>query len=262
MTLIRNFVGWPQICFSAEGGGGEGGAGGDLTTPENVLFGNNNVEDEPDPAKTGSEGEGEGGDWKEYQDDPEKTPEENAALKAEHDKTKPQADDKKADKGDADKVPEDGKYALTMPDGVELDTELADALGPEFKDLGLTNAQAQKLVDKYVEIQTGRETGKAKAWGERVQGWADDAKADKEIGGDKWDGTVKDATRFISKMGTPELKEFLNASGGGNHPELIRIFAKAGALIKEDDPASGGGEGKGKPAEAAYVLFGNDAPKG
>ncbi len=95
-----------------------------------------------------------------------------------------------------------------------------------------------------------------------MQKWADDAKADKEIGGDKWTGTVSDAQRAINKLGTPALKEYLNASGGGNHPELIRILAKAGALLKEDNPPNDGGQGSGKPAETAHLLFPNDAPKG
>lgn len=196
------------------------------------------------------------GDWKEYQDDPAKTPEENATAKAEHDKTKPAADDA------GDKVPEDGKYDLKMPDGVELDAELAEALGPEFAELKLTNAQAQKLVDKYIGIQSARMAKQGETFATTVAGWADTAKKDPEIGGDKWDGSVQAAQRAVNTLGTPALKEYLNASGGGNHPELIRFMAKAGAMISEDIPASGGTEGKGKPAEAAYTMFPTDAPKG
>lgn len=180
-----------------------------------------------------------------------------AEDKAEGDKP---AEDKPA--GDADQVPADGKYALTMPDGVELDADLADALGPEFKDLGLTNAQAQKLVDKYIETQQARAGKQGEAFAQTVQGWADTAKADKEIGGAKWDTTVAASQRAVKTLGTPELREYLNASGGGNHPELIRFMAKVGAMISEDDPAAGGAAGQGKPAEAAYTLFPSDAPKG
>lgn len=272
MTLRHRIIGMPLPLYNVEGAGSGGGdsgaapnggegAGDAPKTPESVLFGNEGGEKKPD-APAGDEGkkpEGEGGEWKEYEPDPNKSDEENARLKAEHDAKKP-ADDKGKD--DGDKVPEDGNYSLKMPDGVELDAELASALGPEFKELGLTNNQAQKLVDKYIEIQQKRGEDRAKSWGETVQKWADDAKADKEIGGDKWDGTVSNARRFIDTMGTPALKEFLNASGGGNHPELIRIFAKAGALIREDNPASGGAEGRGKPADPATLLFPNDAPKG
>lgn len=195
-------------------------------------------------------------DWKEYVPDPKKSEAENATAKAEHDKTKPAAADP------ADAVPADGKYTLAMPEGVQVDQATLDALGPEFKEMGLTNKQAQKLADKFIGVQQQRAADQAKAWGERVAGWADEAKADKEIGGDKWDGTVKTATRAVNALGTPALKEYLETTGGGNHPELIRFMAKVGAMIKEDNPADGGAGGSGKPVEAAHMLFPNDAPKG
>lgn len=246
---------------------GEGGAGGGDPAPApadpgTILFPNDKPADPPagdqkpaDPP-AGDQKPAEG-DWKEYVPDPAKSDEENAAAKAEHDKTKP------ADPNDpANKVPEDGKYALTMPDGVELDAELADALGPEFKELGLTNAQAQKLVDKYIGIQQARAAAQSEGFAQIIDGWAATAKKDPEIGGDKWDVSVQAAQRAVNRLGTPALKEYLNASGGGNHPELIRFMAKAGAMIQEDNPASGGAGGAGKPAEAAYTLFPSDAPKG
>ncbi len=250
---------WMKELLRNAPDGGAGGAGGDAPPADakpgvgSILF----PDDAPKPDGQGDQKpvDAPAGDWKEYQDDPAKTPEENAAAKAEHDKTKPAADD------DASKVPEDGKYALKMPDGVELDTELADALGPEFKEIGLTNAQAQKLVDKYISIQQGRMEKQSETFATMVSGWADTAKKDPEIGGDKWDASVQAAQRAVNHLGTPALKDYLNASGGGNHPELIRFMAKAGALIAEDNPASGGAEGKGKPAEAAYTLFPTDAPK-
>jgi hypothetical protein len=197
-------------------------------------------------------------DWKEYEPDTAKSDEENAAAKAEHDKAKPE--EKLADP--LDTVPDDGKYTLTMPEGVEVDQALLDALGPEFKDAGLTHAQAQKLADKFIASQQARAEKQGETWAATITGWADSAKADKEIGGAKWDGTVSDARRAVDTLGTPELKEYLNSSGGGNHPELIRFMAKAGSMIKEDNPAGGGSGGSGKPADAAHVLFPSDAPKG
>lgn len=270
--LLNKYLLSTAILRNAEGGGSGGGDGGApagdggaaAASPESVLF--------PDEGKGGDDKSGGDGkqadptagqsDWKEYEPDPNKSAEENAAAKAEHDKTKPAEGDGKDKSDPANQVPEDGKYTLTMPDGVEIDAELAAALGPDFKELGLTNGQAQKLVDKYIEVQTKRGETRAKEWGETVQKWADDAKADKEIGGDKFDTTVKNAQRFLNTHATQELRDYLNASGGGNHPELIRVFAKAGELIREDNPATGGVEGRGKPADPAHVLFPNDAPKG
>lgn len=266
---VRNADGVGAGGGDGEGAGEGGDAGGDKS-PESVLF--------PDEGNKGDAGEdgtgddadggdkpGEGGsEWKEYEPDPNKSDEENARLKAEHDKAKPKEGDDKGKKSDdpADQVPEDGKYELAMPEGIPVDQEMVDALGPEFAELGLTNAQAQKLADKFIEVQKGKMEARGKEWGDRVSGWVDDAKNDKEMGGDNWDTTVSNGRRFLDAHGTPELRDYLNASGGGNHPEIIRVFAKAGALIREDNPADGGAGGSGKPAEAAHVLFPNDAPKG
>lgn len=191
--------------------------------------------------------------WKPYEADPAKSDEENAAAKAEHDKGDPDAP--------ANKVPEDGKYEFTRPEGVELDTKLAEALMPEFKDLGLTQGQAQKLVERYTEAMQSKVAAQAETFASMVDGWATEAKADKEIGGDKWDATISNSQRAVKALGTPELRDYLNTSGGGNHPELIRFMSKVGALIGEDVPA-GGGEGGGKPADPAHILFPSDAPKG
>jgi len=260
---------WNTGEGSGAAAGGDGAAGGEAKTPESVLFpkegegtGDGNATGAEGADKTKGEGTGDGNaEWKEYVADPNKSDDENARLKAEHDKTKPA--EKKDDKtADADKVPEDGKYTLTMPEGVEVDQELLDALGPDLKELNLTNGQAQKLADKFAKVQQDRVAKRTKEWGERVQKWADDAKADKDIGGDKWDGTVTAARRAIDNLGTPALKEYLEVTGGGNHPEVIRIFAKVGSMIREDDPAGGGAGGSGKPADPAHVLFPNDAPKG
>ena len=268
MRLMFKRLGFPMILRNADGGGSGGGDGGNESNanaePESLLFPNEGKEGEgegesqTDP-NAGKEGEG-NSDWQEYKPDPNKTDEENAAAKAEHDKTKP-ADDK--DKNDpANQVPEDGKYTLTMPEGVEVDQELLDALGPKFAAKKLTNAEAQELADEFIKLQQKRGETRMKEWGETVQGWVDEAKADKEIGGTNFDGTVKNAQRFLTAHGTPELREYLNASGGGNHPELIRVFAKAGAMIREDNPAAGGAEGSSKPVDAAHALFPTDAPKG
>ncbi|MFS2179026.1 hypothetical protein ACCC98_24280 [Rhizobium pisi] len=237
MTSTHERIGRPAISWSAEGAGSGGGE------PENILF----PADVPQQRTEGGEG---------HQADLGKADGENALVKAEHEA------EGEAALGEADRVPEDGKYTLAMPEGIAVDEELLAALGPDFRELGLTNSEAQKLADRFIAIQAGRAEARGKVWGETISKWADDAKADAEIGGRRWDGTVRDSRRFVNTMGTPALREYLEASGGGNHPELIRIFAKAGALIREDDPATGGAGGTGKPVDPAHVLFPNDAPKG
>lgn len=255
------------------------GAGGSETPadPGSVLFPNDKpadaapVDDKPADDKSGEEKPDDkpAGDkpveWKEYVNDPKKTDAENAAAKAEHDKTKP-ADKKDGDdknKDALDTVPgESEPYKLTMPDGVEVDQALLDKISPRLKAKGYTHREVQDLANDLTEVRRAEVEKDNKQWANTITKWVDDAKSDKDIGGDKWDATVSSATRAVNKLGTPELREYLNASGGGNHPELIRFMSKVGAMIREDTPPKDGAGGSSVPADPAHVLFPSDAPKG
>lgn len=198
---------------------------------------------------------GDAGEWKEYVPDPAKSDEENAAAKAEHDKAKP-ADDA------ADTVPEDGKYDLKMPEGVEVDQAMLDQFAPTFKELGLTTKQAQALADKFIEAQAKQGEAQAQNWAKLTGEWVDQAKADPEIGGAKWDATVKNASGVVKRFGNDAFRDYLNASGAGNHPEMIRFMAKVGAMIGEDRPAISENPGKKIAQDTAAILYPDDQPKG
>lgn len=190
-------------------------------------------------------------EWAEYVDDPVKTPEENAAAKLENDLKHP-----------INQVPEDGVYNLTMPDGVELDTDLLAVIAPTLKELNMSHGNAQALVDKFIEGQQAKAEAATKQWGETVTGWLDTAKKDPEMGGAKWDETARNASSVVSRFGTPELKEYLEASGAGNHPEVIRLMAKVGSMIAEDNPAISENPGGGTDADASVRMYPADKPKG
>ena len=162
----------------------------------------------------------------------------------------------------ADVVPEDGKYDLKMPEGVEVDAGLLDQFAPTFKELGLTTRQAQALADKFIEAQTARGETQAQAWTNTVAGWVDQAKADPEIGGAKWEATVQSASGIVKRFGNDAFREYLNASGAGNHPEMIRFMAKVGAMIGEDRPAVSENPGKKIAQDTAAILYPDDQPKG
>ncbi len=248
----------PMFVPEGEGGAGGGGsdpapggdpapAGGDTST---ILYGDNTpAGGDPAPGGDPKPADPPAGEWQEYVPDPSKSDEENAAAKAEHDKTKP------ADGDPLDKVPEDGKYEITLED-MEVDQVLLGALSPAMKEAGLTGKQANTLAKAFAAHQVAQ----AEQWGQTVQQWAKDAQADPEIGGVNWDTTRANAVKFVNQFGTPGLKEYLNATGAGNHPEVIRIMAKAGAAISEDQP-TGGNQG-GQARDAVNVLYPDDKPKG
>lgn len=167
---------------------------------------------------------------------------------------KPADGDKPAE--DKEQKPEGApeKYEFTAAEGVELDTEAMKDFEPVARDLNLTNEQAQKLVDAYPKILAGVQQRQADAWQAQTEQWATDVKADKEIGGDKLTGNLSAAQRALDQFGTPELKEYLNTTGLGNHPDLVKTFVKIGKAMSEDGMVSGKETGQ---RSAADVLYGN-----
>jgi hypothetical protein len=167
--------------------------------------------------------------------------------------------DKAADKPDDNELPPEEYAEFAMPEGVEVDSALLDKALPLFKELGMTQANAQKLVDLQAEhVQSFAQTQQDQ-FSEVITGWADSTKADKEIGGDDFDQNIGIAKTAIEKFGTPELSQFLHDSGAGSHPEIVRMFLKIGKLTQEDQPGSGSPVAKARTLSER--LYPNDQPK-
>nr|WP_314520720.1 peptidase [uncultured Lelliottia sp.] len=144
------------------------------------------------------------------------------------------------------------KYEFQAGEGVELDSEALKDFEPVARDLNLTNEQAQKLVDAYPKILAGVQQRQADAWQATTEQWAADVKADKEIGGDRLTENLSAAQRALDQFGTPELKEYLNTTGLGNHPDLVKTFVKIGKSMSEDGMVTGKETGQRSAAEVLY----------
>lgn len=169
---------------------------------------------------------------------------------------KPTDGDNPADKPDDKEQKPEGapeKYEFKTGEGVELDTEALKDFEPVARELNLTNEQAQKLVDLYgTKIMPMVQQQQVEAWQKTTEQWAADVKADKEIGGDKLTGNLSVAQRALAQFGTPELKEYLEGTGLGNHPELVKAFIKIGKAMSEDGMVDGSNQGQRSAAEVLY----------
>lgn len=154
----------------------------------------------------------------------------------------------------AEVVPEE-YAAFELPEGMELDEALLGKANPLMKELGLNQENAQKAVSFIAEMRQADAQAIATAHEKQVSEWETAAKADKEFGGDKFNENAALARSAVDKLGSPELKTFLDESGLGNHPELVRMFVKVGKAIAEDDP--GGGSPAAKEKSAAEILYPN-----
>lgn len=160
----------------------------------------------------------------------------------------------------ANAVPETYE-AFTMPEGGEVDEALLGEFSAVAKELGLTQAQAQKLVDlqaKSAIAETSARTDQlTQALEAQKTRWVDEIKNDPELGGAKFDATITTAVKAMSFFGD-DFRVLLNESGIGNNPGLIRGLHKIGLAMSEDRmviPGSDASATEGK--SAAEVMFGS-----
>lgn len=164
-------------------------------------------------------------------------------------------------------VPE--KYELTPPDGFEaIDTEVLAEAEPVLKELNLTNDQANKLmpiagqlVKKTLERAEAAITNRAV---ENRKAWNDAFEADEEIGGANKDATIAAAARAFDHYGIKKgegVRQLLDESGLGNHPDMIRFVARVGRDLEEGSFERGGAAPQPKAPE--QKLYGAEfQPKG
>lgn len=165
--------------------------------------------------------------------------------------------------GDADKAKDavpDTYAEWKLPEGVVIDKELADRATPIFKELGLSQDKAQRLVDLFADARRQAAEQQIAAYAETQTKWVADAKADKEFGGEAFEKNVAIARKAIDRFGSPELQAALAATGAGNHPEFIRFALRIGQAISEDGTMVSGGSAAGKRS-AAEILFGSTMTK-
>ncbi|CAA2366744.1 protease [Xanthomonas phage Olaya] len=137
---------------------------------------------------------------------------------------------------------------FTLPDGFTLDGERKDVALSLFRDLGLSQAGAQRAIDHFIktvgEDAAMQQQAMEAAVAQQRDDWGKQAKAEL---GDQYDAEVKFATTAVHALQNPKLVAAFDELGWGNHPELIKAFAMFGKMMR-DSPVDGiGSGGSAKP---------------
>ena len=163
-----------------------------------------------------------------------------------------EGDSDKSDKAD-EEVPE--TYELTAPEGQELDAEAVEAFTPIAKELGLTNAQAQKLTDLHAAaIQREGQATLNRHIG-MVDGWSKETAADPEIGGDKLEETVRLGDAALKHAFDDDTVTLLKHFGLLNHPGFIKGMRDFGQIVTDDRFIQSTGKGAPRSQEERARAF-------
>lgn len=141
--------------------------------------------------------------------------------------------------GEGSQTAPDTYADFSLPEEMSLDESLMNEALPLFKELGLSQDQAQKLVDFQAKQVQASSQSQVDAFNQLMDEWREQSQNDSEFGGDKFEENVAVARAAIDKFGSPGLKQLLEEHGVGNHPEVIRFMVKVGKLTAEDVPGQG-----------------------
>jgi hypothetical protein len=123
-------------------------------------------------------------------------------------------------------VPE--KYELNMPEQTLLEAEAVERIAGIARERGLSNEQAQELLDMEHDAVATYHNKQVTAFLQRADTWKQEVVNDKEIGGDNLNKTVSLVNRFLEKYDVDgSFRKDLEVTKYGNHPGLIKVLYRA-----------------------------------
>jgi hypothetical protein len=212
--------------------------------------------DPKDPVKADSEKESK------VESKPAEKPAEKSPEKESPKKEDPKPEEKKEENKEADEKSKDEKkdvpekYELKLPKDSLLDPKRMEKIASFAKEQGFSQAQAQALLDRESDAVSSYAASQKESLSQKATEWIKEVEGDKELGGQNYKQSLENAKRAIDRFGSETLKKQLNETGLGNHPELVRAFARIGKEIAEDKAVlKGSREQKNRSIES--LLYGD-----
>lgn len=207
------------------------------------------------------------------------TPEEKAAREAREAETPEEKAAREAEEARAALfgAPAEGEeYAIEgLPEGMSIDTDALAAITPIARELNLSSQGLSKIAGVYATAVlpgvTEKVTGALQqdisaqhaAWATEattlVEGGKDadgnDVAPDKLFDGKKIGEVRQVSAKALDRFGGPEFREFLETTGLGNHPAMLKMAYQVGKAIAEDNTFERGGPPSSAPKSRTEKYY-------
>lgn len=170
-----------------------------------------------------------------------------------------------------EKKPEDAKTGapekyedFKLPEGVTLAGDQLEKATAIFKELGLDQAAAQKLVDFHAEQVKAVAAAPDNAWDAMTAEWKSKLEADPDIGPHQTQikKDIGQALATLPKDLVSDFQHVMNLTGVGDHPAFVKVMKAFAERVIEGKPVTPKGPAEvkapdSKPASAASALYPN-----
>lgn len=126
-------------------------------------------------------------------------------------------------------------YVLKNANGEDVEPQELEMMSRMFKDVNLSQEQAQKLYSAYEKEQGSFIEQSQKAFNQMRDDWFNQTISDPQLGGQNIGQTKLCIKRVMQQCGNKELSEFLNKTGLGFNPAMVRFMTKIGELLGNDN---------------------------
>lgn len=119
--------------------------------------------------------------------------------------------------------------AFVPPAGIAADDPGFQAFTKLATEAGIKPDAASAMLKMHADALAAADYGRA----EQATKWAEEARADPDIGGARFDATLTRARSVLDRFGDRELRDALARSGLGNHKGVIRALARIADALQE-----------------------------
>ena len=121
--------------------------------------------------------------------------------------------------------------AFTVPEGFQMDEARTTEVNSLFKELNLSQGNAQKLIDAYCKFAKDQEAAQASALMERQKEWRSSIRSREDFREQK--ALADKGVRLL--LTTDAQRQLFTGTWLQDSPELFDLFVTAGKLVAEDN---------------------------
>jgi len=123
---------------------------------------------------------------------------------------------------------------LKLPEGLQLPKDSVEKIASYAREQGFSKDKAQELLNLKADMVNDMIAAQQESYSKTREEWVSQVKNDQEIGGNNFKQSIDHAQRALKQFASDEFIKTLNETGYGDHPEVVRVFARIGKMIGND----------------------------